>query len=128
MSYYELLYCLIVYGMQEPLPGEIICPRDQRRRQSAYLSLRWVKNSKFRFYHLLLRYLSFYYFNCSLQCQSFEVWKGSLGIQFRLLNFSKWLPAPSSVKSEFRVNPVNFEMEENDQIISEKRQPLVLRA
>ena len=25
-----------------------------------------------------------YYVNCSLQCQSFEVWKGLLGVQFRL--------------------------------------------
>ena len=30
----------------EPLPGEIICPRDQRRRKSANVSWRWVKNSK----------------------------------------------------------------------------------
>ena len=55
--------------------------------------IEWVRNSQFRFYYLLLGYLLFYNFNCSLQCQLFEVWKSLLGLQFPLLNFSKWLPA-----------------------------------
>ena len=34
-----------IESTQEPLPGEIICNRDQRRRQSANVSQGWVKNS-----------------------------------------------------------------------------------
>ena len=50
-------------------------PEILRRRQSANVSQQWAKNSKFRFHHLLLQHLLFYYFNCSLQCQSFKVYK-----------------------------------------------------
>ena len=55
--------------------------------------------------HLLLWYLLFYCFNCSLQCQSFEVWKGLPGLQFCSLNISKWLPAvePSLISLRFHL-------------------------
>ena len=117
----------IVKCGQEPLPGEIICCRDRKRRQSSNVSYRSVRNSNFRFYHLLLRYLLFYYFNCSLQCQSSEVCKGLQGVEFHLLNFLKPLSALST-RSEPRVNSADFEVRENDQIVSEKKLPLVLRA
>ena len=38
------------------------------------------------------------------------------------------MAARSSTKSELRINSADFEVGENDQIISEKQRPLVLRA
>ena len=75
-----------------------------------------------------MRYLSFYYFNCSLQCRSFEVWKSLPRVSgVSLAKFFK-MDARSSAKSELRVNSVDFEVGENDQFINEKQLSLVLRA
>ena len=87
------LFKSCIHYEQEPLPGEFICPRDQRRRQSESVSSRWVKDCTFKFYYLLLQYRVSKYFNCSLQCLLFEVWKGLPRVHFRLLIFSKWLSA-----------------------------------
>ena len=48
------------------------------------------------------------------------------GVLFCLLKFSKWLPRSNA--SELRVNSADFEVGENDQVISQEQRPFVLRA